>query len=200
MLAPPFCRMRTRSPSCPRMAGRPALGPKYELATPGRPSSVAPRVADWRRRSASPVSTVAGATMSLSPSGLPVTTTVGSVALASLLAAEVCASAGWARASGACASKAMRQPTPRAMADGAGRKENWFMECNPEEGTRAAPDRRVGARPRGQAPCRKAREKPPQTGRARPAHQWPPAIRPKRAPMLWRAVTREPLQDGRGAG
>lgn len=45
----PFCKMRTRSPSRPRMIGRLAAGPKYELLTPGIRANVCPKVGSIAR-------------------------------------------------------------------------------------------------------------------------------------------------------
>ena len=74
----PFCMMRTRSASKPRMTGRDALGPKLLAATPGRLFKVSPRVASRLRDNSRPLNMETGKTMAseLTPSGLPVTATL----------------------------------------------------------------------------------------------------------------------------
>ena len=60
----PFCSTRTRAAPWPRITGRPAPGPKSELATPGVRASVSPSVGARRRSRSSPVSTVDPSTSS----------------------------------------------------------------------------------------------------------------------------------------
>ena len=60
MLAPLFCKIRMRSPSIPRITGRPTLGPNELLEMPGKLSSVSPKVLPWRWVSAAPESCCAG--------------------------------------------------------------------------------------------------------------------------------------------
>ena len=74
--APPLSSRRTRSPSSPRITGRPALGPNQVLATPGRPSSVSPSVLLRRISRPSPASTLAGWVPTSRCKGLPVMTMV----------------------------------------------------------------------------------------------------------------------------
>ena len=68
------------------MVGRLALGPNEVDDTPGKPFSVSPSVLPRRSTSASPVSTDTGEAISVLPSGLPVTTTLSSVAGATVCA------------------------------------------------------------------------------------------------------------------
>ena len=68
----------TRGPSMPRMMGRLAPAPKWLLLMPGSPASVSPSVAERRRASSSPSSTLTGVVMSLAPSCRPLEETVTS--------------------------------------------------------------------------------------------------------------------------
>ena len=86
----PFCRMRTRSPSRPRITGRLALGPKYVAPTPGRWLMVSPRVPAARSLSCASSSTETGGASSnrLLRRGLPVTVTSGGAPSARRLCAQ----------------------------------------------------------------------------------------------------------------
>ena len=75
--APPLANKRTRSPSKPRITGRLALGPKPLVATPGKPSSVSPKVDARRSNKPSPANTLAAWLPTSRPSGLPVMKTAG---------------------------------------------------------------------------------------------------------------------------
>ena len=73
----PFCIIRTRSASSPRITGREAFGPNCVAVTPGMPFNVSPKVPSRFNESSRPFSTETGTTNSSepTPSGLPVTAT-----------------------------------------------------------------------------------------------------------------------------
>ena len=75
----PFCIIRTRSASRPRITGREALGPKCVAATPGIPFRVSPKVLSRLSDSSRPLNIETGITSAseATPSGLPVTGIVG---------------------------------------------------------------------------------------------------------------------------
>ena len=73
----PFCMMRTRSASKPRIIGLDAFGPNCVAETPGILLSVSPSVPSRRKLSSRPFNTETGTTSSSepTPNGLPVTAT-----------------------------------------------------------------------------------------------------------------------------
>ena len=77
----PFCKMRIRSPSRPRMIGRPAAGPNYRELTPGVEAKGSPSVGCSFNRRASPLRMLTGCAWSKSvrPKRVEETTTVSMV-------------------------------------------------------------------------------------------------------------------------
>ena len=75
----PFCIIRTRSASKPRITGRDAFGPKLVWLTPGIPFKVSPKVAPRFNDNSRPLSTDTGITSwsEETPRGLPVKGTGG---------------------------------------------------------------------------------------------------------------------------